>query len=276
MRQAIRAGKAFAGHLVKVECEVISLEQLREALEERPDVILLDNMSPELLVKAVKIAEGQVILEASGGISFDTIKSRRRNRRRLHFHFQNHHVRPDIGCRAGCGDWVRGDGSGRLPPSAAQERGSSPTRGEVRRRCQSPPLWGRRPRSGQRGEVCRRVARPMKTIPTIAALRAALSPHRRAGKTIGLCPTMGYLHVGHMELVKSSKSRNDITVVTIFVNPTQFAPNEDLVHLSQRPRPRPENAESRRRGLCLHAHASRKCIREMKRQSSRPPSSPKS
>jgi pantoate--beta-alanine ligase len=68
----------------------------------------------------------------------------------------------------------------------------------------------------------------MKTLPTIAALRAALAPHRRAGKTIGLCPTMGYLHVGHMELVKASKSRNDITVVTIFVNPTQFAPNEDL------------------------------------------------
>jgi pantoate--beta-alanine ligase len=68
----------------------------------------------------------------------------------------------------------------------------------------------------------------MKTIPTIAALREALAPHRRAGRTIGLCPTMGYLHVGHMQLVKASKSRNDITVVTIFVNPTQFAPNEDL------------------------------------------------
>jgi nicotinate-nucleotide pyrophosphorylase (carboxylating) len=73
--QAIRAGKAFAGHLVKVECEVISLEQLVEALAERPDVILLDNMSPELLEKAVKIADGKVILEASGGISFDTIKA---------------------------------------------------------------------------------------------------------------------------------------------------------------------------------------------------------
>ncbi len=68
----------------------------------------------------------------------------------------------------------------------------------------------------------------MKTIPTIAALRSALSAHRRAGRTIGLCPTMGYLHVGHMQLVKACKSRNDITVVTIFVNPTQFAPNEDL------------------------------------------------
>jgi pantoate--beta-alanine ligase len=68
----------------------------------------------------------------------------------------------------------------------------------------------------------------MKTHPTIAALRAELAPHRRAGRTIGLCPTMGYLHVGHMQLVKASKARNDITVVTIFVNPTQFAPNEDL------------------------------------------------
>jgi pantoate--beta-alanine ligase len=68
----------------------------------------------------------------------------------------------------------------------------------------------------------------MKTIPTIAALRAELAPHRGAGRTIGLCPTMGYLHVGHMELVKASKSRNDVTIATIFVNPTQFAPNEDL------------------------------------------------
>ena len=73
--QAIRAGKAFAGHLVKVECEVISLDQLREALEEKPDVILLDNMSPLLLEQAVKIAGGKVIMEASGGISFDTIKA---------------------------------------------------------------------------------------------------------------------------------------------------------------------------------------------------------
>jgi len=68
----------------------------------------------------------------------------------------------------------------------------------------------------------------MKTLSTIAALREALAPHRSAGKTIGLCPTMGYLHVGHIQLVKASKSRNDMTVVTIFVNPTQFAPNEDL------------------------------------------------
>ncbi len=68
----------------------------------------------------------------------------------------------------------------------------------------------------------------MKVCATIAELRAALLPFRRAGKSIGLVPTMGYLHVGHMELVKTSKAQCDITVVTIFVNPTQFAANEDL------------------------------------------------
>ena len=68
----------------------------------------------------------------------------------------------------------------------------------------------------------------MITHSNIADLRAALMPLRRAGKSIGLVPTMGYLHVGHMELVKAAKKLCDITVVTIFVNPTQFAANEDL------------------------------------------------
>ena len=63
---------------------------------------------------------------------------------------------------------------------------------------------------------------------TIASLREALLPLRRQGKSIGLVPTMGYLHIGHMELVKTSKNQCDVTVVTIFVNPTQFAANEDL------------------------------------------------
>lgn len=73
--QAIRAGKAYAGHLVRVECEVTNLEQLREALAENPDVILLDNMGPELLEKAVKINNHQVILEASGNINLKTIRA---------------------------------------------------------------------------------------------------------------------------------------------------------------------------------------------------------
>lgn len=73
--QAIEAAKRFAGHLVKIEVEVDTLEQLREAMEAGPDVVLLDNMGPETLRTAVDIVEGRALTEASGGITLETVQA---------------------------------------------------------------------------------------------------------------------------------------------------------------------------------------------------------
>ncbi len=68
----------------------------------------------------------------------------------------------------------------------------------------------------------------MRVVRTIAELRTALKPLRDQGQTIGFVPTMGYLHEGHCALIRHSAARCDTTVVSIFVNPTQFGPSEDL------------------------------------------------
>lgn len=68
----------------------------------------------------------------------------------------------------------------------------------------------------------------MRLVRSVADLRALLKPLWNEGKRIGFVPTMGYLHEGHAALVRQSASRCDVTVVSIFVNPTQFAPNEDF------------------------------------------------
>jgi nicotinate-nucleotide pyrophosphorylase (carboxylating) len=73
--EAVRRAKAFAGHLVKVEVEVDSLVQLQEALAADPDVIMLDNFSLEDLRQAVTLTGGRVTLEASGGVTLDSVRA---------------------------------------------------------------------------------------------------------------------------------------------------------------------------------------------------------
>ena len=65
-------------------------------------------------------------------------------------------------------------------------------------------------------------------ITTVSELRKAIAASRRDGKTIGLVPTMGALHEGHLSLVRASREECGFTVVTIYVNPSQFGPKEDF------------------------------------------------
>lgn len=68
----------------------------------------------------------------------------------------------------------------------------------------------------------------MKLVKTVAELRENIAAAKQAGLTIGLVPTMGALHEGHASLISAANKENDFVVVSVFVNPTQFGPNEDL------------------------------------------------
>lgn len=85
----------------------------------------------------------------------------------------------------------------------------------------------------------------LRTVRTVAALRAAVTAARRSGHTIGLVPTMGSLHDGHLSLMRAAGEQCGFVVMSLFVNPAQFGPGEDLDHY-----PRDERRDAELASAC--------------------------
>ena len=98
----------------------------------------------------------------------------------------------------------------------------------------------------------------MKVIHTIKDLQAELSVLKAQGKKVGLVPTMGALHAGHASLVKRSVNKNEVTVVSVFVNPTQFNDKNDLVKY-----PRTLDADCKLLEACGATYAFAPSVEEM-------------
>jgi pantoate--beta-alanine ligase len=79
----------------------------------------------------------------------------------------------------------------------------------------------------------------VKLARTVAELRSVLDPSHAAGRSVGLVPTMGAFHAGHLALMAATRAANDLVVVSLFVNPAQFGPSEDLARY-----PRDEAADA--------------------------------
>lgn len=75
IENAVAKLKSKLGHMTKIELEVRNLDELRQALDAKVDVIMLDNMSPEMMKQAVEITDGRALLEASGGITDETLRA---------------------------------------------------------------------------------------------------------------------------------------------------------------------------------------------------------
>ncbi|MBC8113138.1 MAG: pantoate--beta-alanine ligase, partial [Candidatus Saccharimonas sp.] len=92
-------------------------------------------------------------------------------------------------------------------------------------------------------------SRNLQVVEAVADVRAAVGAARRAGHTVGFVPTMGALHAGHVSLIERARAECGFVAASIFVNPTQFGPNEDF---NRYPRPRERDLE-----LCRNAGAER-------------------